>query len=86
MGNNLPYMPHTDGLAQFRLSQFGGYDHRIGAQNGTIWDMENLTGDHYPVLASRPPRYTVQGVTKANGLYCAGKLFLVDGTTLYVDG
>ena len=44
MGNNLPYMPHTDGLAQFRLSQFGGYDHRIGAQNGTIWDMEKGLG------------------------------------------
>lgn len=86
MGNNLPYMPHLDGLAQFRLSQFGGYDHRIGAQNGTIWDMKNLTGDHYPVLSSRPPRYTVQSVTKANGLYCMGKVFLVDGTTLYVDG
>ena len=82
MGNNLPYLPNLDGLAQFRLSQFGGYDHRIGAQNGTIWDMKNLTGDHYPVLSSRPPRYTVQPVTKANGLYCAGKLFLVDGTTL----
>lgn len=87
MGSNaLPYLPNTGGMAQFRLSQFGGYDHRIGAQNGTIWDMENLTGEHYPVLSSRPPRHTVQTVTKANGLYCAGKLFLVDGTTLYVDG
>lgn len=86
MGNDLPYMPYVDGTAQFRLSQFGGYDHRLGAQNGYLWDMENLTGDYYPVLASRAPRHTVQAVTKPNGLYCAGKLFLVDGTVFTVDG
>ena len=86
MGNNLPYMPYVDGLGQFRLSQFGGYDHRLGAQNGMIWDMKNLTGDYYPMLASRAPRHTVKTVTKPNGVYSSGKLFLVDGTTLYVDG
>ena len=79
-------MIYSGGLSQFRLSQFGGYDHRLGAQDGYIWDMENLTGENYPVLSSRPPRWTVKEVGKPNGLYCAGKLFLVDGTTLTVDG
>lgn len=86
MGNNLPDLSYSGGLGQFRLSQFSGYDHRLGAQNGMIWDMKNLTGDYYPVLASRAPRHTVKTVTKPNGVYSSGKLFLVDGTTLYVDG
>lgn len=53
-GNQLPGLAHVDGLNQFRLSQFFGFDHRLGAQNGYIWDMHNLTGDYAPVLASRP--------------------------------
>lgn len=86
MSARLPQMPQAGGMGQFQLSSFGGYDHRLAAQNGAIWDMENLTGDYAPVLASRPPRWTVRQVTKPNGLYCAGKLFLVDGTALTVDG
>ena len=85
-GNQLPGLAHVDGLNQFRLSQFFGFDHRLGAQNGYIWDMHNLTGDYAPVLASRPPRWTVRPVAKPNGLYCSGKWFLVDGTALTVDG
>ena len=85
-GNQLPGLAHVDGLNQFRLSQFFGFDHRPGAQNGYIWDMHNLTGDYAPVLASRPPRWTVRPVAKPNGLYCSGKRFLVDGTALTVDG
>ena len=84
--NQLPGLVHTDGLNQFRLSQFYGYDHRLAAQNGYIWDMMNLTGDYAPVLASRPRRWTVRAVAKPNGLYCSGKLILVDGTALTVDG
>lgn len=87
MGSNaVPTLPSAGGRGRFRLSQFGGYDHRLGAQDGYIWDMENLTGDHAPVLASRPPRWTVTTVAKPNGLFCAGKRFLVDGTRLLVDG
>ena len=85
-GNQLPGLAHVDGLNQFRLSQFFGFDHRLGAQNGYIWDMHNLTGDYAPVLASRPPRWTVRPVAKPNGLYCSGKRFLVAGTALTVDG
>lgn len=84
--NNLPSMIHLDGLRQFQISQFSGYDHRIAAQNGYVWDMQNLCGDYYPVLASRPARHTVKSVTKANGLYCTDHIFLVDGTSLTVDG
>ena len=86
MSNALPSLPYSGGLNQFQISSFSGYDHRLAAQNGYIWDMQNLTGDHAPVLASRPPRYTVRSVTKPNGLYSSGKLFLVDGTNLIVDG
>lgn len=83
---NLPELSYTGGLRQFSLSQFAGYNHRLSAQNGFIWDMENLCGNQYPVLSSRPKRHTVRTVSAPNGLYCMDKVFLADGTTLYADG
>lgn len=66
--------------------QFGGYDHRRAAGNGSIYDMGNLSADEMPLLSPRKPRYKVQDVQKPNGIYAADELYLVDGTQLYVDG
>ena len=83
----LPELPYTNKTRRVTQDQFGGLERRMGAENGAIADMVNLTGDHAPVLSSRGKRYTVRSVTKANGLFSDGEhLFLADGTTLYVDG
>jgi hypothetical protein len=66
--------------------QFGGYDHRVGAGDGTLWDMDNLTGDDYPVLSTRKPRRLLSTLTSPRGLYVHDGLYTVDGTTLYKDG
>lgn len=52
----LPEMRYGDGLTKSTQVRFGGYDHRPGAGDGTLWDMENLTGDQFPLLAVRRPR------------------------------
>lgn len=86
MSTELPKLPHDGGIRTFHMEQFAGYNHTLGAKNGELWDVENLTGDSYPLMASRAPRHLASALLKPNGLYCTDKLFTVDGTTLYVDG
>lgn len=82
----LPEMVYTDGIRKYGQTQFGGYDHRLGAGDGTLWDMKNLTSDLYPLLSARRPRWLVETLTKPNGLYARDGLYWVDGTGFYADG
>lgn len=45
--SGLPSMVHADGIQKYRQTTFAGYDHTLGADNGALWDMENLTGELY---------------------------------------
>ena len=79
-------LPGMGGAALPRSVQtvFGGYDRRSAAGDGSLRDMENLTGAEYPLLAVRPPRRILQKLTKPNGLFCAGEtLCFVDGCDFY---
>ncbi len=82
----LPKMRNEDSIRKNQLVTFGGYNHTLGAGDGEIWDMTNMTSDFHPLLASRPPRYKVAELSKPNGFYAHDGLFWVDGTELYVDG
>lgn len=83
---NLPSLPYQDGIRKARTEVFGGYDHNIGAGDGTIWDEGNMTADWYPVMGTRIPRYMAQTVASPNGIYALDGLWWVDGGTLYHDG
>lgn len=83
---NLPSLPYQDGIRKAVTQIFGGYDHNIGAGDGTIWDEENMTADYYPVMGTRAPRYTVGTLTAPRSLYALNGLWWVDGTKLYHDG
>lgn len=56
---------------------FGGYNHNLKIPEGEFYEMENLCGDDYPLLATRKQRKTLQGsvenlkaiVSKGNKLY-----------------
>ena len=82
----LPELPYGANIRKQTQSAFSGLDRRVGAGNGNIRDMRNLTSDHLPVLSSRSPRYIAGTLEHPNGIYATGKLFTVDGSDFLVDG
>lgn len=82
----LPSMKYADGIVKGRQIGFGGLHRSAGASDGELWDMENLTSDHYPVLASRAPRLKYKKLSAAGGLFSWDGLCWVDGTSFYFRG
>lgn len=52
----LPEVPYADGIGKRGQLQFYGLDHNLGAGDGGLWDMQDLTSDYYPVLSTRAKR------------------------------
>ena len=69
----LPKFSNTAALRQSYQAQFGGLNHTKGATDGDIYDMRNMTSDHYPVLSPRGRRRTVATYDTIYGLYCYGE-------------
>lgn len=82
----LPSMKYADKLTKGKQIRFRGLNHTIGARDGEIWDMQNMTGDHNPVLATRAKRMLYKKLTKPGGLYSWEGLAWVDGTGFYYKG
>lgn len=82
----LPSMVYGDGIRKHSTVRFGGYDHNKGSGDGTIWDMENMTSDLYPLLASRAPRYRVRTIGQPGGIFAHDGLFWIDGDGFYAAG
>lgn len=82
----LPRINYADSYGKDKQTAFGGLDRRLGAKDGAIAGMENMTADHFPVLSNRPKRYKVKTLTKANGFAARDALLWVDGTGFYYDG
>lgn len=79
----LPSMKYSDGLRKTTQVKFGGMNHSTGADDGEIWDMMNMTSDHYPVLATRGKRRLFQTLGEPGGLFCWEGLCWVDGDKFY---
>ncbi len=82
----LPDIRYLDRTKKTTQVKFGGLNHTLGAGDGEIWDMNNMTGDHYPLLATRERRYKVLTLEQPGGLFSWDKLCWVDGTGFYYDG
>ncbi|MBE6920169.1 MAG: hypothetical protein E7468_01225 [Ruminococcaceae bacterium] len=82
----LPNMKYLDGISKSTQVKFGGLNHTKGAGDGELWDMKNLTGDHYPLLATRAKRQIYRRLEKPSGLYSWEGLCWVDGTGFYYRG
>ena len=82
----LPSMKFADGIAKSKQVKFGGLNHNVGAGDGELWSMENMTSDHHPVLSSRAPRKLYRKLEKPSGIFAWEKLCWVDGTAFYFDG
>ena len=86
MSGALPSMVYADGIRKHTQVKFGGYNHNLYAQDGDLWDMQNMSSDLYPLLSPRRPRYLVGKLTKPNGFYAKDGMYWVDGTGFYADG
>ena len=82
----LPSMKYSDGIVKGKQIKFGGMNHSRGAGDGELWDMRNLTSDHYPLLATRAPRLKYRTLTAPGGLFSWDGLCWVDGTSFYFRG
>lgn len=82
----LPDMVYADKIRKATQIEFGGYNHRLYAGDGEMWDMENMSSDHYPLLSPRKPRYLIRTLAKPNGFCAKDGLYWVDGTGFYADG
>ena len=83
----ITYRPssRSDGYRKRSQTGFGGYDHRLGASDGAIFDMKNMGSDYYPLASPRAPRYIHDfiKVGTPKGLTGYGNIYYVDGKNLY---
>lgn len=82
----LPGVVYSDGIVKGQQTRFNGLNHTMGAGDGELWDMENLTGDYFPLLASRRPRRLYKTLESPGGLFSWDGLAWVDGTSFFYQG
>lgn len=82
----LPAMKYADKITKSKQLRFRGLNHTLGARDGEIWDMLNMTSDHYPVLSTRPRRMKYRTLTEPGGLFSMNGLCWVDGEVFFFNG
>lgn len=82
---SFPTLSGTDVSRDF-LEQFLGYNHTIRTADGEFYEMQNMTADYYPVLATRKKRGIVKQTEKPQGLFCKDALCYIDNNHLYING
>ncbi|MBR3474223.1 MAG: hypothetical protein IKH34_04050 [Oscillospiraceae bacterium] len=68
------------------VDRFPGYVRKLRGPEGACWDMQNLSGEDYPLLETRRPRGLVGTLTNPGGLLEKDAPCWVSGGTLYVNG
>lgn len=82
----LPSMKYADRITKSQQVKFGGLNRTVGAQDGELYAMRNLTSDHYPVLSTRPRRLLKGTLGEPGGLFSWDGLCWVDGTNFCFNG
>lgn len=82
----LPSMKYADKITKSQQVKFGGLNRSVGAEDGELYDMRNLTGDHYPVLSVRAQRFLFNRLSDPCALFAWDKLCWIDGTEFFFDG
>lgn len=82
----LPNINYGDGITKGRQAVFPGLNHTLGAADGAIYDMANLTGDYYPVLSPRRRRGLYEQISQPGGMFAWKKLVYISGDGFYYDG
>lgn len=82
------FFPKLKPLRSRRVTtdRFRGYEHRLHIPDGAFFETRNLSGDQYPLLASRRPRGLVASLENPGGLLEKDAPCWVAEGTLYVNG
>lgn len=85
--SNLPNIPYPTKHPHTYQVEFRGLNHTLGAADGDIYDMENMTSNHYPVLSPRERRRLLHAIKHGRGVFFyAGHLYWIDGKYVLKDG
>lgn len=76
----------SPGTSRKTISVFGGYDHNPRAADGSFYEMENMTSDHYPVLAPRGGRSVYAQGEDLGALIAKDCLCWVDSGDFVMNG
>lgn len=90
----MPFLPTVYENQQTRVttSVFLGYNRRLKPGEGSnaagleFQDMQNLSSDHYPLMANRRRRGTLTTLANPGGMIAKEALAYVDGQKLYYNG
>ena len=82
----LPGLAYADGIRKGTQTTFRGLNHNLGADDGELWSMRNLTSDYYPLLATRQKRRKLRSLSAPGGIFSWDGLAWVDGTTFFYKG
>ena len=87
MAHGLPRLPIEEEPAKAQVVQFGGLNYGQSTRPGELEDCQNLSAKEFPCLSQRMGRETVSGHSGVQAIYDHfGKLVVVKGNKLYVDG
>lgn len=82
----LPAMKYSGRQKKTTQVRFSGMNHSLGANDGSIWDMTNMTSDHAPLLATRKKRWLYRKLNNPGGLFASGELCWVEDGKFYYGG
>ena len=84
----MPRLPLLKGLKVKRsvTDSFLGLDRSLKIRSGEFYHMENLTSEHFPLMAARKPRGTVTTLTDPGCLAARAELLWTEGGRLFMGG
>lgn len=82
----LPKAIYADRITKKTQIKFGGLNMSRGAQDGELRDMQNLTADYAPLLASRRPRKRIAKLAAPGGIYSHDGLGWIDSNRFFYKG
>lgn len=79
--------PIIDDIAQSReiMTYFGGYVKKLSCQEGSFYDMTNMTTEHFPLLSPRQRRGINKTFDKLQGIIDKDDLTWIDNGQLYIN-
>lgn len=83
----LPNIKFGSGSVGTSQDKFAGIDHRLGASDGDIYDMVNMSSDHFPLLSPRSPRCFITETEGHGEVFADDVLYFISGNVMYrLDG